>query len=147
LGRSKFPTLEGKKDFVLGKGYSLQEGRDVALIACGLMVSEALKAAKVLEREGISVGVFNLPTLRPLDKEFLLGLSSYKGIVACEEHSIIGGLASAISETIMESYPMRVVRIGVKERFGQSGEPDQLLKEYGLTHEDIVRAARELVSR
>lgn len=146
LGRAKVPTIEAKKKFELGKAYCLKEGKDLAIFACGIMVQKALEAALSLEKEKISSRVINIHTIKPLDKEIIIkACQETKGIVVCEEHSVVGGLASAIDDVVVENYPTKVLRIGVKNRFGQSGEPDELLEEYNLTSQDIVKTAKELL--
>lgn len=148
LGRVKIPTIDGKPKFVLGKGYKLKEGKDVTLIACGIMVKATLDAAAVLEKEGISTRVINLPTIRPLDTEIIINAAKEtKGIIVCEEHSIIGGLASAVSDVVVENQPVTVLKIGIKNRFGQSGEPDELLQEYCLTCEEVVKSAKKILKK
>jgi transketolase len=147
LGRPKVPTIEGKVGFKLGKAQVLTEGPDVAIIACGIMVEAALKAAKnLLEKRNIKARVINMHTIKPIDKEIILrAAGETKGIVVCEEHMVIGGLASSIDEVVAENYPTRVLRIGIRDRFGQSGEPAELLKEYNLESEDIEKAVLELI--
>jgi transketolase len=146
LGRAKVPTIEGRKPFVLGKGNVLAEGRDVTLVACGVMVLEALKARTELAAKGISACVINMASVKPLDEALIAeAAASTKGLVVCEEHSVTGGLGSAVAEFLAENGPARVVRIGVRNRFGQSGDESDLLKEYGLTVADIVAAAERLV--
>jgi len=148
LGRSKCSTIENKGKFQLGKAQVLKEGKDVTIIACGLLVAEAVLAAESLEKKGIGVRLINVHTVRPLDKAVILEAArSTGGIVVCEEHSVIGGLASAVDEVVAENSPTRVLRIGVKNRFGQSGRPEELLKEYNLTASDIEKAAQSLISR
>ena len=147
LGRPKIPTIENKGEFRLGKAQVLTEGSDVAIIACGIMVNEALTAAKNLGQKGIKARVINIHTIRPLDKDVILEAARQtRGIVICEEHAVIGGLASSIDEVVAENYPTKVVRLGIKNRFGQSGEPSELLKEYNLTGPDIERAALSILS-
>ncbi|HQP91718.1 MAG TPA: transketolase C-terminal domain-containing protein [Candidatus Omnitrophota bacterium] len=139
------PTIEGKGDFELGKGYILKEGSDVAIIACGVMVQEALLAYEQLKKEKISAKIINIHTIKPIDESIIIDAArSTKGIVVCEEHSIIGGLGSAVSEVLSEKHPSKVIRIGVRNRFGQSGDEKELMKEYGLTYQDIVLAAKSL---
>jgi transketolase len=146
LGRSKVPTLEGRPPFKLGKGYVLREGSDVTLLACGLMVQEALKAQEALAKEKISARVINMPTIKPLDGDLLLEAAhETKGFVVCEEHSVIGGLNSSCAEFLSEKYPTKIIGIGVRNRFGQSGDEKSLLKEYKLTSDDIVVSAKTLV--
>lgn len=147
LGRAKVPTFEDKKPFKLGKAYMIKEGNDVSIFACGIMVAEAVKAQEILKKEGICARVVNMHTIRPLDKEIILSCAKEtKGIVVCEEHSVIGGLASAIDEVICENMPTKAIRVGVKNRFGQSGSPAELLKEYNLTDVDIVAAVKKILS-
>jgi len=142
LGRPKVPTIEGKGEFKLGKAQAIKKGKDVTIFACGIMLNEALAAAQNLSKQNIDAGVINVHTIRPIDKEAVLSAAkSSKGLVVCEEHAIAGGLASAIDEIVAENYPAKVMRIGVRNRFGQSGDPAQLLKEYNLTPVDIEKAA------
>ena len=148
LGRSKVETIEGKSPFKLGKSYTVREGKDVSIFACGIMLQEAIKAHEDLKKEGISARVVNMHTIRPLDAEMIIKCAKEtKGIVVCEEHSVVGGLASAIDEVICENSPIKTTRVGVKNRFGQSGIPADLLKEYNLTDIDIVAAAKKVLSR
>ncbi len=147
LGRPKFPTIENKGEFKLGKAQVLTQGNDVAIIACGYLVSEALLAAQALAQSGIKARVINAHTIKPLDQDVILDAAkSCRGIVVCEEHAIIGGLASSIDEIVAENAPTKVIRLGVRNRFGQSGEPDELLKEYNLTSPDIQKAASALAA-
>ena len=147
LGRAKVPSVENRPAFVLGKGSLLADGKDVTIVACGIMVEAALKAAADLSKAGISARVINMPTIKPLDEDIILDAARQtKGLVVCEEHSVIGGLGSAVSEVLSEKYPVRVARIGVRNRFGQSGDEAALLSEYGLTPANIVSAARSLVA-
>ena len=146
LGRSKVPTLEKRPSFKLGKGYILRDGSDVTLVACGLMIHEALKAQEALAKEKISARVISMPTIKPLDGDLLLEAAhETKGLVVCEEHSVIGGLTSSCAEFLSERYPTRILGIGVRNRFGQSGDEKSLLKEYKLTSDDIVASAKTLV--
>jgi len=147
LGRPKVPTIENKGEFKLGKAQVLTEGRDVTIIACGIMVEGALIAARNLINKGIKATVVNLHTIRPLDSDTILKQARLtRGIVVCEEHTVIGGLASSIDEVVAENCPTKVVRIGIKNKFGQSGEPEELLKEYNLTSADIEKAALTIIS-
>ncbi len=147
LGRVKFPTVDNKGEFKLGRAQILTEGHDVTIAACGVMVQEALNAAKNLLNSGVKARVINIHTISPLDKQAILqAAKETKGIVTCEEHSVIGGLASAIDEVVSENFPTRVLRIGIKNKFGQSGEPVDLLKEYGLTSLDIEKAVASILS-
>jgi len=145
LGRPKVEDLEERR-FEIGKANVLREGEDVSIIACGVMVKHSLEAAKILSREGIQARVVNMSTIKPIDEKIVLECARQtKGVVTAEEHSIIGGLGGAVSEVIAEFAPgKRVKRVGVKDKFGQSGEPAELMREYGLGKEDIVEAAREI---
>jgi len=147
LSRPKVPTIENKGDFKFGKAEVLTQGEDVAIIACGIMVSEALTAVKNLLEKGIKARLINIHTIRPLDSQVLLKAArETRGIIVCEEHTVIGGLSSAVDEIVAENHPTKVVRLGVKNRFGQSGEPADLLKEYNLTSADIEKAAFAIIS-
>ncbi len=145
LGRASIPVLyaDEKFDFTVGKGIELKDGQDLAVIACGGMVAPALEAAEALEKEGIHLSVVDMHTIKPIDEELILKLARRCGkILTVEEHSVIGGLGSAVAEVCSEKCPIPVKRIGIKDQFGQSGKPDDLLKEYGLTPEDILETAR-----
>ena len=132
--------------FELGKGVQLADGTDVSIIATGLMVGEALKAREMLAADGISARVINIHTIKPLDKEIIAKAANETGaIVTCEEHYIMGGLGSAVCEAVCESIPVPVKIIGT-DRFGKSGKPAELFKEYGLTAENIAKTAKEAVS-
>jgi transketolase len=147
LGRPKFATIENKGKFILGKAQLIRPGRQVSIIACGIMVNAALIAAENLLAKGINAAVINLHTLRPIDAEAILNAARQsRGIVVCEEHTVIGGLASSIDEIVAENHPTKVVRVGIKNKFGQSGEPADLLKEYNLTSQDIEKAALASIS-
>jgi transketolase len=146
LGRSKILTLDHKPVFKLGEGQILKEGSDVTIVACGMMVQEALKAQEELADAHISARVINMPTIKPVDEALLIASARRtKGLVVCEEHSVIGGLGSAVAEVLSENYPTKILRVGVKNRFGQSGEEKDLLREYQLTASDIVAAAKKLL--
>lgn len=147
LGRPKTPTIENKPEFKLGKAQILTEGDDLTIIACGIMVNEASIAVKNLLNKGIKVRLINIHTLRPLDKDTILkAAKETKGIVVCEEHTVIGGLASSVDEVVVENHPTKVICLGIKNRFGQSGEPLDLLKEYHLTSGDIEKAALSVIA-
>jgi transketolase len=141
LGRPKVPTIENKGAFKLGKAQVLTEGNDVAIFACGIMVNEALQAVKDLQAKGVRARLINMHSIRPLDCETIIkAAEETRALVVCEEHTVIGGLSSAIQEVVAENHPAKVLCLGIKNRFGQSGEPDQLLKEYNLTSADIEKA-------
>jgi len=142
LGRPKVNTIENKGEFRFGKAQILSDGNDTAILACGIMVSEAEKAVKNLAGKGIRARLINIHSIRPLDKDTIVDAArKTRGIIVCEEHSVIGGLASAVDEIVAENFPVKVIRIGIKNRFGQSGEPADLMKEYNLSCEDIEKAA------
>lgn len=146
LGRAKVPTIETTSEFELAKAQVLKEGDDITIAACGIMVQAALEAAKSLAAEKIKARVMNISTIKPLDKEAIIKAArETKAIVVCEEHTVVGGLASAIDEVVAENFPTKVRRVGIKNRFGQSGDPKDLLKEYNLTSLDIEKAARSVL--
>jgi transketolase len=147
LGRPKVTTIENKGEFKLGEAQVLTTGKDVAIIACGVMVNEAMLAVKNLSGKGIGARLVNMHTISPLDKDTVLkAAKETRGIIVCEEHTVIGGLASSVDEVVAENYPTKVVRLGIKNRFGQSGEPVDLLREYKLTSMDIEKVARDILS-
>lgn len=144
LGRSGIPVIfDDSYDFQIGKASVLREGTDVSLFACGIMVAAALEAAETLAAEGISAEVVNIATIKPLDTETILASARKTNCaVSAEEHSIIGGLGSAIAETLIDAYPIHMERVGVADTFTESGKPADLLKKYGMTPADIVSAAK-----
>lgn len=147
LGRAKVPTISDKKPFQLGKSYVLSEGSDVVIFACGIMVTEALKAQGILKKEGILARVVNMPSIRPIDEAMIIKCAKEtNGFVVCEEHSITGGLASVINQVVCENMPTKVIPVGIRNRFGQSGSPADLLKEYNLVDSDIVAAVKKVLS-
>ncbi|MBR3045442.1 MAG: transketolase family protein [Oscillospiraceae bacterium] len=148
FGRLAVPVINDPATykFELGKGVQLRDGSDVTVIATGLMVNEALNAAETLAGEGISVRVINIHTIKPLDKDIIIKAAKETGtIVTAEEHSIIGGLGSAVAEAVTEAYPVPVRRVGVNDTFGHSGPAVDLLKEFGLSAEHIAEVIREAV--
>ena len=131
--------------FELGKGVTLKDGNDASIIATGLMVQEAMKAAEMLKADGIDARVINIHTIKPIDKDIIIKASRETGaIVTAEEHYIMGGLGSAVSEVVCENAPCPVKIIGT-DRYGKSGKPVELFKEYGLTAENIADKVREIV--
>ena len=131
--------------FTLGKGEIIREGSDLTIIACGLMVMKAMEAAEQLAKEGVSVRVINMHTIKPLDHKLVIESAEKTGkIITVEEANILGGLGSAVCETVSEYCPVPVKRIAVRDIFGKSGNPDKLLQEYGLTAEHIIEEARKL---
>ena len=145
LGRSAVPTLFGEDyKFEIGKGTVLRDGNDATIIACGMMVNEAVIAHEELKAEGINVRVINMSTIKPIDRELIVkAAKETKAIVTAEEHSIIGGLGSAVSEVVSEECPVIVKKVGVKDVFGESGTPAELLEKYGLTAKHIAESVRE----
>ncbi len=143
LGRAEVPVLSGDDEsFTVGRAQVLRDGEDVALIACGVMLEPALEAADQLEERGIGARVINLSTIKPLDGETLNAAAEECGaVVTAEEHSVIGGMGSAVTEFLAEVCPVPLRRVGIMDRFGQSGQPDQLLGEYGLDARTIREAA------
>ncbi|MGN0072314.1 MAG: transketolase family protein [Coriobacteriales bacterium] len=149
LGRAKVPQVyeEGFK-LELGRAYVLREGSDVTLVANGVEVAQALRAAELLSEQGISAEVVDAFSVKPFDKETLLASVRKTGcVVTCEEHSTVGGLGSAVADIIGENCPVPLERVGVRDMFGTSGEPDELLAEYGLDAAGIVEKAKKAVSR
>ena len=149
FGRFAVPTLFDKDtyNFEIGKGVQMTEGTDVTIVATGLMVHMAIDAAKVLAERGISARVINIHTIKPIDREIILKAAAETGaIVTAEEHSIIGGLGSAVSEVVCEGCPVPVVRVGVEDQYGHSGKVPPLLEMYGLTTENIVAKAEAAIT-
>ena len=140
LGRLNIPVIYGDDyNFEIGKAHTLTEGNDVAILATGLMVYEALEAAKLLEAEGVKARVINVSTIKPLDEETILkAAKECKFIVTSEEHSVIGGLGGAVSEFLSENYPVKVIKHGVYDEFGQSADGDTMLNNYKLRAKDIA---------
>jgi transketolase len=147
LGRAKVPVVTRDEDpFEVGKAIILRPGGDAAIIACGVMVSKALEAASLLEKEGIAARVINMHTIKPIDKGAVISAARETGaLVTAEEHSIVGGLGSAVCEVLAEECPAPLRRIGVQDMFGQSGSPEELFREYHLEASDIVKAVKEAV--
>lgn len=134
--------------FEIGKGAVLRDGTDAVIFACGLMVQEALAAADQLAAEGISVAVANIATIKPLDTELVCRLAKATGaVVTAEEHSINGGLGSAVAEALSENCPTPLTRVGMPDSFGQSGKPAELLAEYGLTADAIAAKVKATIAR
>ncbi|MEW8996645.1 MAG: transketolase family protein [Thermoanaerobacter sp.] len=147
LGRMAVPDIHDQNyKFELGKGEVIREGKDVAIIATGIMVAIAIEAADKLKEEGIEATVVNIHTIKPIDKDLIVEVAKKTGkVITAEEHSIIGGLGSAVAEVLSEEYPVKIKRIGIKDQFGQSGSPKELLKHYGLTAEDIVKNSKAIL--
>ena len=150
FGRLAVPVFHDENNFTfeIGKGEVMREGNDVAIIANGLMVNEAVEAAKVLAEEGINARVINMCTIKPLDEALVLAAAKECGkIITCEEHSVIGGLGEAVCSYLSEVCPTPVRRIGVNDEFGYSGPANALLKEFGLCAENIVKVTKEFLAK
>ena len=149
FGRAAVPVIHDETfKFQMGKGEVLKDGTDVAIIANGLMVAEALEAGKVLKELGISARIINMATIKPLDEELVLRAAADCGrIITCEEHSIIGGLGEAVCSLLSEKRPTPVRRIGVNDEFGHSGPAGALLKQFGLSAEHIVEVAKDFCGK
>ena len=150
FGRAAVPVIHNEETykFEIGKGEVLTEGTDVAIIANGLLVAEAIEAAKVLAESGISARVINMATIKPLDEELVLKAAQECGkIITCEEHSVIGGLGEAVCGLLSEKCPTPVRRIGVNDEFGHSGPAGALLKQFGLCADHIVEVAMEFAGK
>ena len=132
--------------FEIGKGTEIKKGDDAAIIATGMMVQKAIEAAKYLESEGIHVRVINISTIKPIDKEIIIkAAKETKGIVTGEEHSIIGGLGSMVSSVVCDKYPCKVKMIGIEDKFGESGTPDELMEKFKLTSDAISESIKEII--
>ena len=149
LGRSKVPMVHTQDyQFTLGKGTVLKPGKDVTVVAAGIMVSIALQAADMLKNKGVDIEVINMSSVKPIDKGLIIKSAEKTGaVVTAEEHSIIGGLGSAVAETIVEGCPVPMERVGVRDVFGESGEPEELLRKYGLSPEGVVGAVKKVIQR
>jgi transketolase len=134
--------------FEIGKSYVYREGKDISIIACGTLVYESLVAAEILKSEGISAEVINVPTIKPLDEETILAsVSKTRLVITAEEAQVKGGLGGAISELLSEHLPTKIHRIGMQDRFGESGQADELIKHFHLDSASIAQAAKDLVKR
>jgi transketolase len=149
FGREKVPVVTDENTpFELGKAYCLREGSDAAVIVCGSMVYEALVAAEELSKEGISVMVVNNHTIKPMDNEAIIEAAEKTGaIVTAEEHQLAGGMGSAVLEVLAQNCPVPVEMVGVNDRFGESGNPDVLMKAFGLTSSEIITAVKNVIKR
>ena len=139
LGRSAVETVNAEDyKFELGKGVVLREGKDITLIATGMMVQEAMKASTLLAEQGVEVSVINIHTIKPLDEALILKYAKQsKLVVTCEEHSKFGGLGSAVAETLSKNHPTKMAMVAVNDTFGESGTPAALIEKYGLTAKDV----------
>ena len=149
LGRPAVPKIyDGEIDLTIGKGIELCSGDDAAIIACGIMVEKSLQAAKLLTAEGIQVTVVDMHTIKPIDTELIIRLAKTTGaLLTAEEHTILGGLGSAVAEVTAAECPVLVERLGINDQFGQSAAPDQLLEHYGLTVQQIVEKIHLLLKK
>ena len=149
MGRPKVPVLFGDDyKFEIGKGVLMKEGTDVTLVGTGIMVSKAMEAAELLAAEGISAAVVNISTIKPLDAELIIAQAQKTGaVVTCEEHTICGGLGSAVAEVLVENCPVPMARVGVEDKFGESGLPDELLEKYGLSASNIAAKAKAVIAK
>lgn len=149
FGRLAIPVFNSPDyKFELGKGVTLKDGKDITIIATGLMVAEAIEAGKALAEQGIDARVINIHTIKPIDRDIIAKAARETGkIVTVEEHSVIGGLGSAVGDVVLEEYPVPVVKIGINDVFGHSGAAKDLLAEYGLTAENIVKTTKAFLSK
>ena len=146
LCRLNTPQIYGEEqDFEIGKGVQIGDGTDATVFATGVVVPEAIKAKEELEKQGINIRVVDIHTIKPIDKELIIKCAKEtKKLVSIEDHNIIGGLGSAISEVLTEEYPAKLIRMGMKDRFGKSGPAKELLKYFGLTSEDIIAVVKQI---
>lgn len=149
LGRAAVPVITKKEDpYTIGKANILRMGDDVAIVACGALVVNSLTAADMLLKEGIKATVVNMHTVKPIDQELLVKVAKQvNALVTAEQHVLDGGLGSAVASIVSRNYPVPIEMVGIDNRFGQSGEPDILFKEYHLLPEDIVFAAKQAIRR
>ena len=147
LGRSGVPVIYGDDaDIKVGKANTVREGTDVTIIATGIMVADALEAADELAAKGVSARVIDMHTIKPIDRDAIIKAAADTGkIVTAEEHSVIGGLGSAVAEVLVQNEPVKVAMVGQKDTFGESGKPDELRAKYGLTKADIINAVKEVL--
>ncbi|HWQ78344.1 MAG TPA: transketolase C-terminal domain-containing protein [Anaerovoracaceae bacterium] len=146
LGRAAVPGIyEADSKVEIGKGVCIRDGSDYTVIATGVMVNEAMIAAEALEKEGVSLRVIDMHTIKPIDKDIIIkAAKETKGIVTAEEHSVIGGLGSAVSEVVVQNSLVKMAFVGLKDTFGESGKPAELMVKYGLTAADIAAAVKSL---
>lgn len=145
LGRPAIPVIyNADYQFQIGRAHTLRQGKDAAIIACGVMVHEALKAAEELAAAGLEVMVVNMSTIKPLDREAVLAAAATGAVVTAEEHTVIGGLGSAVAEVLATEKTVPLAMVGIRDTFGESGKPDELLAKYGLTARDIAAAVKRL---
>ncbi len=149
FGRENVPVVTTEDTpFELGRAYEMRPGGDVAIIACGVMVAEALSAAEILERRGIEARVINLHTLKPIDRDMIVRAARECGaIVTAEEHQVHGGLGGAVAEVLVQTQPVPVEMVAVMDRFGRSGKPEELMRAFGIKDVDVVAAAERVLQR
>jgi len=149
LGRSNVPTITTEdQNFEIGKGDICREGKDVTIIACGMLVDESLKAAEELAAQGIEAAVINMHTIKPLDNDLVVkAAKNTKAIVTAEQHVLNGGLGSAVASVVSREFPVPIEMIGIDNRFGQSGDPELLFEEYKLTSRHIIEAAKKVINK
>ena len=147
VGRAAVPVFYNEEDEItLGKGNLIRDGKDVTIIATGIMVNEAYEAAKALAEEGIDVRVIDIHTIKPIDEEIIIKAAQETGaIVTAEEHGIIGGLGDAVAQVVVKNCPCKMAMVGQQDTFGESGKPDQLLAKYKMTADDIADAVRSVL--
>ena len=149
LGRAPVPNFYQEDDDIqLGKGKCIREGKDLTVIATGIMVSEAMMAAEKLQEEGLDVRVVDINTIKPIDRDIIVKAAKETGrIVTAEEHSVIGGLGSAVAEVVVRECPVAMEMVGQLDTFGESGKPDQLKEKYGMDAEAVIRVCRKIMER
>lgn len=147
LARGETESIYSTEDFSIGKPYVIDEGKDVAIIACGLMVTKAIEARRILKKDGIDAGVIDFHTIKPLDEKIVERASRTGAIVTAEEHNIIGGLGSAVAECLARKAPCPVEMVGIKDEFGTSGSLEELFEHFGLTGKSIASAAKRSLER
>lgn len=149
LGRAPVPNFYQEDDDIqLGKGKCIREGKDLTVIATGIMVSEAMMAVEKLQEEGLDVRVVDINTIKPIDRDIIVKAAKETGrIVTAEEHSVIGGLGSAVAEVVVRECPVAMEMVGQLDTFGESGKPDQLKEKYGMDAEAVIRACRKIMGR
>ncbi|MBN4049260.1 transketolase family protein [archaeon AH-315-M20] len=149
LLRNPLPIIHGDNyKFEIGKGEILRKGKDAVIFATGTMVHESLKAAEMLKDNGVDVYVVNIHTIKPIDKKLIIGLSKKTNrVITAEDHNIIGGLGSAVAEVLSENYPCLMKRIGMEDKYGESGKPDELYEKYGLSANKVAEKVKEFVKK
>lgn len=150
FGRLAVPVFndEATYKFEVGKGVTMKDGKDITIIASGLMVAEAVEAGRALAEQGIDARIINIHTIKPIDRDIIIKAAKETGkIVTVEEHSVIGGLGSAVGDVILEECPVPVIKIGMNDKFGESGAAKELLKKYGLCAENIVAVTKAALGK